>query len=70
MQINMQMEISMNYQEELIKSMAQLDEENVLKYIQLMLTSGFSRRPYANILRKALKKSDIISQTGNILSPT
>lgn len=37
------MEISMNYQEELIKSMAQLDEENVLKYIQLMLTSGFSR---------------------------
>ena len=43
MQINMQMEISMNYQEELIKSMAQLDEENVLKYIQLMLTSGFSR---------------------------
>ena len=35
MQINMQMEISMNYQEELIKSMAQLDEENAVSYTHL-----------------------------------
>ena len=32
----------MKYQEKLVDAMAQLDEENVMKYIQLMLTSGFS----------------------------
>lgn len=36
------MEISMDYQKKLTKAMAELDEENVLKYVQIMLASGYS----------------------------
>ena len=36
------MEISMDYQKKLTKAMADLDEEHVLKYVQLMLSSGYS----------------------------
>ena len=32
----------MDYQKKLTKAMAELDEENVLKYVQIMLASGYS----------------------------
>lgn len=54
----------MDYQKELIKAMAQLDEEKVFKYVQMMLASGFTHESIRACLTKGSEEVGDFFESG------